>query len=78
MYSNNIPQNYGNMQRPNGNFRPNRRGNDERLFGGFAIPFVLGGITGGLIANNRPNYPVYYQPYPYYYQPYPYYPYRPY
>lgn len=77
MYNNNIPQNYGNMQRAN-----NRRGNynnGERFFGGFAVPFVLGGITGGLIANNRyNNYPYYYQPYPYYYQPYPYYPYRPY
>ena len=77
MYNNNIPQNYGNMQRPN-----NRRlnNNNDRLFGGFAVPFVLGGITGGLIANSRPNYPVYYpyyqqfRPYPYY----PYYPYRPY
>ena len=73
MYNNNIPQNYGNMQRPNN--RPNQ--NNDRLFGGFAVPFVLGGITGGLIANNRPNYPVYYPYYPQY-QPYPYYPYRPY
>lgn len=78
MYNNNnIPQNYGNMQ----NFRPNRPGrpgnnNNDRFFGGFAVPFVLGGITGGLIANSRPNYPMYYQPYPYY-GPYPYYPYRP-
>lgn len=71
MYSNNIPHNYGNMQRPNNN------NNNERFFGGFAVPFVLGGITGGLIANSRPNYPVYY---PYYqqYRPYPYYPYYPY
>ena len=81
MYNNNIPHNYGNMQRPN---RPNYNNNNgDRIFGGFAIPFVLGGITGGLIANNRPNYPVYYPYYPYYpsYRPYPYYqnyPYRPY
>ena len=74
MYNNNIPQNYGNMQRPNNRPRPNN--NNDRFFGGFAVPFVLGGITGGLIANNRPNYPIYYPYYPQY-QPYPYYPYRP-
>ena len=73
---NNIPQNYGNMQMNRQNSFNNkvRHNNDERFFGGFAVPFVLGGITGGLIANNRPNYPIY-TPYPYY-QPYPYYPYR--
>lgn len=78
MYNNNIPHNYGNMQRVN---RSRNNQNDERLFGGFAVPFVLGGITGGLIANSRPNYPVYYPTYPYYYRPMPYqyYPYyRPY
>lgn len=45
--------------------------NDERLVGGFLGPFILGGITGGLVSpffyggyNNRP--PVYYyQPGPY-------------
>lgn len=34
---------------------------------GFLGPFLLGGLTGGLVAPlfyNRPNY--YYQPYPYY------------
>lgn len=75
MYNNNISHNYGNTQRIN---RPRPNNNDDRIFGGFAVPFVLGGITGGLIANSRPNYPYYYQPYPYYYQPYPYYGYRPY
>ena len=72
MYNNNnIPQSYQSMQmkrhqRPISN-------NDDRFFGGFAVPFVLGGITGGLIANNRyNNYHIYY-PYPYY-QPYPYFP----
>ena len=79
MYNNNIPQNNGNMQNFHHNNRPNRpnNGNNDRLFGGgFFGPFILGGITGGLIANNRyNNYPVYYTPYPYY-QPYPYYPYR--
>lgn len=29
--------------------------NNRFLGGGFVVPFVLGGITGGLIANNRPN-----------------------
>lgn len=43
--------------------------NDDR---NFFFPFVLGGITGGLLA------PAFYRPYPYYrpyfpYQPYPYY-----
>lgn len=48
--------------------------NGDRV-GGFLFPFVLGGITGGLLAPAfypRPNY----YPYPYYprpYYPYPYY-----
>lgn len=49
---------------------------NTRFAGGFIGPFILGGITGGLVAplfyNNRPNY--YYPPYPYYgpyyYRPY--------
>ena len=47
-------------------------------FGGNLFPFVLGGVVGSLLTNNRrPNYyypyPVqYYYPYPYYY-PYSYY-----
>ena len=50
---------------------------NDRVIGGFIGPFILGGITGGLVAplfynNNRPNY---YYPYPqfypsYYYRPY--------
>lgn len=50
-------------------------GNDERLVGGFAFPFLLGGVTGAALAPAfwRPGYgynrPVYYQPGPYY--PYP-------
>lgn len=45
------------------------RRNDNRFAGGFIGPFLLGGITGGLVAplfynNNRPNY--YYPVYPYY------------
>lgn len=65
---------------------PLSNSNDERLVGGgFLGPFILGGITGGLVSpffyggynNNRP--PVYYyQPGPYrppYYAPGPYRPY---
>ena len=74
MYNNNIPQYNHNMQK---NYSNNKSNNGDRfLGGGFFGPFILGGITGGLIANSRPNYPIYYAPYPYY-QPYPYY-YRPY
>lgn len=52
-------------------------GNDERLLaGGFLGPFLLGGITGGLIApafyGPRPVYNTYYAPAPYPYPP-PYY-----
>lgn len=75
MYNNNIPQYGNNMQK---NYDNRRRNNGDRFIGGgFFGPFILGGITGGLIANSRPNYPIYYTPYPYY-QPYPYYGYRPY
>ncbi len=73
MYNNNIPQYNNNMQK---NYSSNKHNNGDRfLGGGFFGPFILGGITGGLIANSRPNYPIMYPPYPYY--PYPYY-YRPY
>lgn len=50
-------------------------GNDERLVGGFAFPFLLGGVTGAALAPafwgpgygyNRPNY---YPPRPYPYPP---------
>ena len=60
-------QNY--MYRPN---RPNRPDfDDDRFIGGFAFPFLLGGVTGAALAPNfwRPNYG--YRPYPY--PPYPYY-----
>lgn len=46
----------------------NRYNRNDRLIGGFAFPFLLGGVTGAAIAPafwNRPNY--YYQPYPQYY-----------
>ena len=41
--------------------------NYNNRFGGFAVPFLLGGITGGLLA------PAFYQR-PYVYPPYPVYP----
>ncbi len=54
--------------------------NDDRLIGGFAFPFLLGGVTGAALAPafwgggygyNRPYYYSnnYYYP-PYYYGPY--------
>ncbi len=50
---------------------------DDRLVGGFAFPFLLGGVTGAAIAPAfwRPSpygRPYYQQPYyqPYYYGPY--------
>lgn len=58
-------------------FRPNPRppfhsNNNRFIGGGFLGPFVLGGITGGLLAPAfypRP-YPYYQQYPPYYYRPY--------
>lgn len=53
--------------------------NDDRFAGGFLGPFVLGGITGGLLApafygpgyGRQPVYNTYYPPYPpYCYGPY--------
>ncbi len=67
MYSNyygNNPSNYNMSYSQN---------NDRLIGGGFLGPFVLGGITGGLLA------PAFYPPrprpypYPYYYPPYGYY-----
>lgn len=65
--------------------RPISSSSDSRLIGGgFAGPFLLGGITGGLISplfyNQRPYYNnyYYYPPYPRPYPPRPYPPYRPY
>lgn len=52
---------YNSMRRP----MPNTYG--DRFGGGFALPFLLGGITGGLLA------PAFY-PRPYVYPPYPVYP----
>lgn len=74
MYSNNIMPNYR-MNMPRKGF--GLRNNDDRFFGGgFAVPFLLGGITGSLLT--RPNFGGYQSyptavpfvvnnPYPYYY-----------
>ena len=62
--------------------RPISSSSDSRLIGGgFFGPFLLGGITGGLVSpffyGRRPYYNNYYPPYrPYPPRPYP--PYRPY
>lgn len=54
--------------------RPNRQNNSNGDRIGFLGPFILGGITGGLIAPAfypRPYYSYPYNPYPpYYYGPY--------
>ena len=76
MYPDNMIPNYRmNMPRNRFGFRNNR--NDRFFGGGFAVPFLLGGITGGLLS--RPNnyygggpYPVF-VPYSYNYN-YPAYP----
>ena len=54
------------------NYQMNNK--DSRFVGGFAFPFLLGGVTGAALAPAfyRPNYQPYYMPY---YGPY-YYPYR--
>ena len=48
------------------NYQKNNSNNG--IFNGFLGPFVLGGITGGLIAPYFYRQPYYYYPYPYYYQ----------
>ena len=64
---------------------PYNNSNDRIIAGGFLGPFLLGGITGGLVSplfynNPRPYYNnnFYYPPYPRPYPPRPYPPYRPY
>lgn len=46
----------------------NENDGDRLIGGGFVGPFILGGITGGLLApafyRPRPYYPQYYSPYP--------------
>lgn len=78
-YYGNMPQNYNNNLSYMAN---NDNYSDERLIagGGFAFPFLLGGVTGAALAPafwrpgygyNRPRpyyyYPPYYGPYPRYY-----------
>ena len=52
MYPRNYRRNYPQMQYGN------------RFAGGFDVPFVLGGITGGLLAPAFYPRPTYYAPYP--------------
>lgn len=54
-YYETLPYSYTNVTNQSDNYI---QGEDER---GFLFPFVLGGITGGLLA------PAFYRPYPYYY-----------
>lgn len=73
MYSSfyNMPRNPRFMYPRRNNFGFGRR-NQDRIFGGFAVPFLLGGITGAALSNNTP----FYGPYPtnfYYNNFYPYY-----
>lgn len=75
------PMNFRGMPVPETTMVDNRGmapyGNDER-FGGFFVPFLLGGLTGGAaVAVSRPR-PVYVNPAPYPYYPGPYYGPRPY
>ncbi len=52
------------------NYRYRQMQNNNRFIGGgFAVPFLLGGITGGLLAPAFYPRPYYYQPRP---MPYPY------
>ena len=55
---------YSNSEIPTYSYGYNQNDGDRN----FIAPFILGGITGGLLA------PAFYRPYqPYYYGPYPYY-----
>ena len=77
---------YNYYQNPkNFNSQGYAQNNDRLIAGGFLGPFLLGGITGGLVSplfynNPRPYYNnyYYYPPYPRPYPPRPYPPYRPY
>ena len=48
-----------------------RNNNDRYLGTGFLAPFLLGGITGGLLAPSFYPRPMYYPPMVYYPRPYP-------
>ena len=60
MYSNNLRPSF----RPG--FRPGFN-NNRFIGGGFLTPFLLGGITGGLLAPAFYPRPIPYGPYPIYY-----------
>lgn len=66
---------YRNYQMPNTSYRvyrPMYQNNERIIGGGFAAPFLLGGITGAVLT------PYFYRPYPRPYPPmYPPYPYPP-
>ena len=69
-----IPKNFNNSYYKSG---PSQNNNDRLIGGGFLGPFLLGGVTGGLVAPlfyggyNRPYYNnYYYYPYPPVYGPY--------
>ena len=70
------PNYYGNFPNrfPNRPNRPRPPMNDDRFIGGFAFPFLLGGVTGAALAPNFWRPPYYGRPYypypPYYYGPY--------
>ena len=54
------------------NFKSMPNKDDRFVGGGFLAPFLLGGITGGLLAPSFYPRPIYYPPVPYYYpRPYP-------
>lgn len=64
--SSNYPYQQPNVMNPSWNGKGNS--NNDRFVGGFLGPFILGGVTGGLLAPAfypRPYYNNYY-PYPYY------------
>lgn len=72
MYSSyqNMPSTYYPYSNNNTRYIPNTNSSNDRLAGGFLGPFILGGITGGVVAPffwggyNRPRpYPPY-PPYP--------------
>ena len=82
MNPNNFNYNYNFPMNQMPNFQPKQNINQDERFigGGFAFPFLLGGVTGAAIApaffggyNRSPYYNNYYPPYPGLYYPRPYY-----
>jgi len=71
MYSNNVSNGYipMNQSHPFSYGQRNQVNPQSDRVGGFLFPFLLGGVTGGLVAPyfyQRPYYNNYYYPYPYY------------